>query len=441
MRIKAVIISILALLSLSGCFFRTNADELYYLPRASEEFFKLQTKIDEVIAAGAEYLPPTGGENRQSVQLVDIDGDGIKEAVAFFRIATEDNPIKIYIFRVVGDDYEVADVIQGAGTGIESIRYTDMDADGIMELLVGWQMGTALRHMTLYSMRGFNHMNIAEMDYTTITVSDLTGDGNPDVAAVRIGTSEAAGEVVVFTLMSDGEVERADANLSEGIESISRIAAGKLRGGTTALFLDGRLIGGGIITDIFCFTDNKTLSNITRVPTGDEVVSRPINVFATDINGDGITEVPRTVPLPQQSETLYYAIEWYAYRPNGNSTRVVSTYHNYSDSWYFVLPDTWRGRLTVRREDFVSGERTIVFSYVDPARPDVVIDFFKIFTLSGDNREERSHLAGRFPLYREGDKIYAAQLLDSESGFPTPLTPEEAVVSFKRIYTEWVTGG
>jgi len=433
-------LALLVLLALSGCFFRTTADELYYLPRASDEFIKLQTRIDGVRATGAEYAPPTGGENRQSVQLVDIDGDGVKEAVAFFRVAADDNPIKIYIFRVVGDDYEVADIIQGAGTGIESIRYIDMDADGTTELLVGWQMGAALRHMTLYSMRGFNHISIAETDYTTLTVTDLTGDGCPDVAATRLGTSEVPGEVALFTLMTDGEVVRYSANITDGIESISRIAAGKLRGASYALFLDGKLTGGGIITDVFCFSGGA-LNNITRVATGEELVSRPINVFATDINGDGITEVPRTIALPQQSETIYYAIEWYAFRSNGSATLVQSTYHNYSDSWYLVLPESWLGRLTVRREDFVSGERTIVFSYADPVRPDIVLDFMKIFTLSGDNREERARLSGRFTLQRDGDKIYAAQLIETNSGLITPLTQEEVALAFKRIYTEWITGG
>ncbi|MDR0905981.1 MAG: VCBS repeat-containing protein [Oscillospiraceae bacterium] len=436
MKTKAILLSLFALLTLTGCF-RTAADELYYLPRASDEFIKLQTKIDGVIAAGAEYSPPAGGENRQSVQLVDIDGDGVKEAVAFFMVSAEDHPVKIYIFRVAGDDYEVADIIEGVGSGIESIRYIDMDGDGTTELLVGWQMGAALRHMTLYSERGFKHMNIAEADYSTLTVSDMSGDGLPDVAASRIGTSDAPGEINVFTLMPDGEVASATAYFSDGIESISRIATGKLRDGKAALFLDGKLTGGGIITDIFCFT-GKTLSNITRVSGMRD--SRLMSVYSTDITGDGFIETPRTIALPQQSDTTYYAIDWFDYSSDGTSSLVISTYHNYSDNWYFILSQSWRGKLTVRREDLVYGERAFVFSLTDARGMDYVHDFLTVFTLSGDNREERSRLQGRFPVLEEGDIIYAAQILNADDNQTPKLTREAVIASFRRIYSDWITG-
>jgi len=430
-----MLFSLAALLLLSGCF-SSDAESLYYIPRASEEFIKLQTKIDEVKAAGAEYSPPAGGENRQSVQLVDIDGDGIKEAVAFLRVQAEDNPIKIYIFRNIDDDYEVADIIEGAGTGIESISYVDMDGDGTMELLVGWQMA-GLRHMTLYSERGFSHMKIAETDYTTLTITDLSGDGRPNIAAARIGAAEEPGEVIVFTLMPDGEVPRASTYFSDGIESISRISTGRLTDGKPALFLEGKLSGGGIITDVFCF-DGQSLNNITRAENTAEQGSRTMPVYATDINGDGNTEVPRTIALPQQSDSMYYAIEWLAYESNGDSCVVLSTYHNYSDEWYFILPSGWLARgFTVRREDFVAGERTLVFSFMN--RRGEAEDFMKVFTLSGDNREERSHTQGRFLLFEEGDKLYAAQLLEP-SGASPPITQESTIASFKRIYTEWITG-
>ena len=433
-----MLFALCALLVLSGCF-KTNAEELYYLPRAGDEFIKLQMRIDEIRAAGAEYSPPTGGENRQSVQLVDIDGDGTKEAVAFLRVAAEDNPMKIYIFRAIGDDYEVVDIIEGAGSGIESIRYVDMDLDGTMELLVGWQMGAALRHMTLYSEKGFKNMSIAELDYSVLTVADLTGDGRPDVAAARIGTTEAPGELVLFSLMADGEVFRASANFSDGVESISRVSSGRLFDGRSALFLDAKLTGGGIITDIFSFSD-KTLRNLTRLGTGNEQQPRLISVFSTDINGDGIIEMPRTVELPKQSDTTYYAIEWLAYTSDGRSAVVTSTYHNYSDSWFLTLPKEWLGRLTVRREDVVSGERTVVFSFTDTRNSGEVHDFLRVYTLSGDNREERARLPGRFPLLTESDKIYAAQIIELPSGDGSSVTQEEIKTNFRRIYTDWITG-
>jgi hypothetical protein len=432
-------LAVLALLLLSGCF-KTSADELYYLPRASEEYFKLQTRIDETLASGAEYSPPTGGENRQSVQLADIDGDGVKEAVAFFVFQSEDNPLRIHIFRSDGDDYVLADVIEGVGAGIESIRYIDMDGDGVLELLVGWQMGVALKHMSLYSERGFQHIKIADAEYTSLAIAQLAESNRPNIIVARPRAADAPSAVEAFALMDDGEVVSAETYLSDGIESIVRITPGRLSDGGYALFIEGRLTEGGLITDVVCLSGSALL-NITHSP-AEAPVARAVSVYSSDINRDGVTETPILVPLLQQSETTYYAIDWYAYTSGGERDLVLSTYHNYSDWWYLVLSDEWRGKLTVRREDTVNGERTLVFSFADGDEFYTEIhDFLKIYTLSGDNREERARLPGRFRLLEEGDKIFAAELYDPGPGQPAAPGETEIRDSFKRLYSDWLAGG
>ena len=80
-----------------GCMFG-NVDEMYALPKSSEAYVNLQAKINQE-KGSAEYIAPLSGENRQTIQLVDVDGDGVQEAVAFFRDTTSENPLKIVIFK------------------------------------------------------------------------------------------------------------------------------------------------------------------------------------------------------------------------------------------------------------------------------------------------------------------------------------------------------
>jgi hypothetical protein len=424
--------------ALSGCF-KTSADELYSLPRASEEYYKLQEQIDLVLKSGAEYASPTGGSNRQSVQLKDIDGNGRNEVIAFFSIPG-DKPLKIYVFKEEAGEYAVADIIEGVGTAIESIRYVDMDGDGVSELVVGWQMGTALRHMTLYAVRDLHHTRIADADYTGIAVCDVSGDGNDDVVAVRLPTSETPGEAEVFSLMSDGEIVGGTARLTEGMEAVSRILTGKLSDGATAVFVDGKR-GSDLVTDIFTYRDDA-LTNVS-LNTSDGVSDATLRaltsaVYTADINRDGIMEIPSPELLPPQSETNYYAVNWNSFDRYGAGRLVMTTYHNYSDGWYLILPEDWRGRITVRREDAVPGERTLVFSYVRGAAR--FEDFLRIYTLSGDNREDRARLTGRLRLLEEGDTVYAAELLPGWDGLPLTLSGELVTENFKRNYSDWITG-
>ena len=429
-------ITVLATILLSGCY-NAVAEELYSLPQASDEFLKLQVRIDEVRARGAEYAPPTGGEQRQSVHLMDIDGDGINEAVVFFVARAEDNPLKIYIFKAAGDDYVVADIIEGMGTGIESIRYVDMDGDGLLELVVGWQISSGVKNVSLYSLRSFQNIKLVQADYSALTVYDITGDGLSDLCVVRIATAESPGVIEVFSLMSDGEVVSPAVYMSEGIESVSKLVTGRLSDGVPALFVDGK-VAEGTITDVICQVDG-VLRNIARSSTDETAPPRVLFVSATDIDGDGVTDVPFPNPLPQQTDTVYYTIDWCSYSSSGSRRVVTSTYHNFSDGWYITLPEEWGGRLTVRREDLVRGERALVFSLFD-AEGEEMADALRIYTLSGDNRFERARLFGRFALLEKGETIYAVALYEPGPGFPGVPAFEDIRSGFKLIYSDWMTG-
>ncbi|MEL4106274.1 VCBS repeat-containing protein [Oscillospiraceae bacterium WX1] len=431
------LVCLLAMLfALSGCF-KVTPDDLYTLPQASKEYVKLQEQINMVLAAGAEYAPPTSGPNRQAVQLKDLDGDGINEAVVFFRVKG-DKPLRIYIMRLQGDNYETADVIDGDGTAIESIRYADMDGDGMTELVVGWQMSAALLHMSIYAIKGYQQTLLAGADYTALVLNDLDNDGRADVLALQLASSDVPGEAAMFSLLPDGNVKTSIVRLSNGLSAFSRIVAGSLSDGKQAVFAEGQLPGGGMLTDVLAFK-NGALSNITLNKTSgiSETSVRDYTVYSTDINKDGVFEVPspRRLTSPEQSD--YYVIDWLAFDSSGDKSHVFTTYHNFSDGWYLILPNAWRDKITVRREDSVSGERTIVFSYLSGAS-DTPVDYLKIYALYGDNRNDRAAVAGRFKLAEHGDVVYAAEIIASPAGFS--VSQKTITDNFKLLYSDWVTG-
>ena len=120
---KMLVIGLFSLL-LSGCMFTTPETSLYRLPKLAGEYESLESQIDALLTNGAEYAAPTSGSNLQSVQMIDLDGDGSEEAVAFFRRASDKKPMKIYIFKADGDSYERYAVIEGASSQIYSVNWT-----------------------------------------------------------------------------------------------------------------------------------------------------------------------------------------------------------------------------------------------------------------------------------------------------------------------------
>ena len=439
-KIIIIFMVIITAVLLTGCL-RITADELYSLPEVSEEYLRLQAHINVLLNQGAEVAPPTRGPNRQAVQLIDLNGSGSNEVIAFFSVPG-DSALRVYIFELVDGDYTIAEIIEGVGTEIDSVRFVDMDGDGIMELVIGWQMGSALRYMSIHSIKDFhNEVLVSGVEYSEIAVVDMDGDGTADVMVFRMTALETGTVAEVYSLMQDGEIVREEARLSNGIESISRIMTGILADNTPAVFIDseGSFENGSLVTDILAKQAN-TFTNISLITASGVSESNVRHRMASsEINKDGIIKVPTLRPLIAQSETEYFAIDWYAFRSSGQRNLMLTTYHNNFDEWFLILPFDWREKVSVRREDAVPGERTIIFSsFANPEGPHE--DFLKIYKLSGENAETRATLGDRKLLLTEGAAAYAFEIVAPPDSFG--LTFNEALIrdNFRLIYSDWITG-
>jgi len=442
--IIAVLLAAGAIALLPGCM-NVAAEELYSLPQLSEGYLRLQSHINAVLSRGAEFSPPTGGLNRQSVLLRDIDGDGIDEVIAFFSVPGE-STLQIYIFRMIDGDYSVAEVIQGVGTAFESIRFVNMsDTAGLLEIVVGWQMGPVLRHMEIFTLRDFHAVSLARVEYSELVVYDLTGNGRDDIIVIRAPTQEHGFIAAVYTLMPDGEIVMTEARLSHGVEVVTNVIAGNLIDGTPAIFVEseGRFEEGNainMVTDILIYQEGRieNISVISDSGVSEETVRARLYNSA-DIDRDGAVKIPIPRLLRAQSETAYYAIDWYAYNSDGHSMLALTTYHNNNDEWFLILPFDWRGRVSIRREDDVAGERTVVFSAISDS--DEFNDFLKVYKITGDLRENRATLPGRLRLMDEGSAVYAFEFLVPPNSYG--LTFDEDLIrnSFRLMYLEWLAGG
>ena len=87
-RLTIGLVTLCMALSLAGCAapkLTLDPEELYALPELPERYTALNQQLSAIQEGGAEYATPVSGSNIQPVQMMDLDGDGREEALAFFR--------------------------------------------------------------------------------------------------------------------------------------------------------------------------------------------------------------------------------------------------------------------------------------------------------------------------------------------------------------------
>ena len=429
------------------------------MPRASEDYQNLQEQIDQVRGAGAEYAGPLQGTNTQPVQLMDLDGDGIQEAVAFFRTTAADGspPLKIYIYRQTGQgDYALWNIIQGDGTAINSISYEDLDgytdAQGRTdkELVVSWRLSDKVYQLMAYSVRSPEAERLMNpISYTDYALWDMDKDNQREIVVLNLNTVDGIGQADYYDYRDGQMVLQSSAPLSNaitGLVSDSRPRTGFLNHNgisEPALFVTSNLTT-GVITDIFAWDGelkNITYNPVTSMSEGTLRLSN--NIAIQDINGDGYLEIPKPTALPDPRSTGsadFWSVQWIQYSLDGQSTVVYTTYYNGEDGWYLVLPETWQGRIALSRQDNTgSGERGVLFypyTAGETERNARSQPFLSIYKLTGPNRVARAHTGVRFILLEEEDTIYAAEF-HSNSGWDCGVDQEGLKTLFHLIQSDW----
>ncbi len=435
---------------LSGCFFR-GVDELYMVPQPPEDYKALQVCLSQVIDQGGEYAAPLSGDMIQSVQLQDLDGDGRQEAIAFFRLPNEEKPMKVYIFRQVGDAYQTIGIIEGAATAINSIEYAQMDEDPYRELVISWQMSTSARTLSVYSV-GTEIAELLRTDYDSYRLYDMDQDNQQELVVFRT-PSEASPRVELYdhegilTLVSSAPLSTGAVLGADGVvksDYLTALQVGYLSDRSPAIFATSTYGEGGAITDIYVVKDGK-LQNVTldgHTNESGETIRYYTQAGLWDINGDGIMEVPKPSPLVDSrrgSVVSHWLVQWRQFDSNGQPQDIMNTYYNNRDGWYFVLPEGWSGKnLILSRSDLPGGgEQAVTFAYWSGREGEDSLPFLTVYKLTGTNRVSRSKRPGRFtitPPGTEEDTIYAAELHDDwDSG----LTEEEVKERFAVIKTDW----
>ena len=434
---------------LSGCVSQSG-ESMYALPQFPDKYLELQETITNVMKKlGAEYAAPSSGSNMQTIQLQDLDGDGQREsAVAFFRVANAEKPLKLYVFKQnpSTNAYETEWIIEGEGTGIYSVAFEDLGGTKGKEIVVCWQISTKVQSLTAYSLQDDGDVvELMRSGYTKNAITDLDRDNDKEIVLVQMDVAEGNSRAELYNYGNGLMVLTSSVPLSLQLTEIESVKAGSLTNLAPALFISSNFGEyEGRVTDVISLNHgvltNLTMDDATGMSVG------TIRYYADfqdsngrDINGDGILELPISEMLPPVgSSTLpQYLLHWAQFGEEGIPLHVYTTFHCHEDGWYLILPESWQGMVTAARKEYSSStisERAVSFYYLEDetAQPE---EFLTVYRLTGTNRSYRAAIDDRFILFEDSDVIYAAKFWDS--GWDCGLDSSDLLGRFNRIKIDW----
>ncbi len=432
-RISALML--LFILLFSGCGWETQSG-LFALPELPEKQKMLLDVVSKVREGGYEYAEPLSGINRQSLQLVDVDGDAVEEGIAFLKDVFEEHHTYIYIFKNIDNRYEMVGSVSGPEKEIYSVSYSNILDNTGYEMIVEWgSAGDSEHPITVYNLDGNRIKEMLGINAIRYSISDTDNDGKKDLIA--IGNGENGKKVEIYSASEEHTFEKCGATeLSKDSGGIVKIMSGKLASDINGVFIESEK-DGGIVTDVIAYKDGKY---VNIIPDG---VRCETKAFCADLNGDGTIEIPTSLALKEKelmSDKTYF---WNAVDVNGLLLPVAFTYHDYDDGWYVSLPIAWARNIVVRRSVVDVGQVEIKFlthEHISDSDEYLEASLFSIYILNGENKEGHEAEIADFRIAEKDNSVYAAKI-HSPNYLATAIDKEFIINSFNILESDWASDG
>lgn len=439
MKKRMLFLTILAMTALlfTGCAMRT-VEEMYALPKRSKEYGQLQTAVDSAMY-GLTYSAPRSGDNQQTMQMADLDGDGEDEYLVFAKGASE-KPLQILIFKKEADGtVSTMETIGSNGMNFEQVEYVQFDERPGYELVIGLQVSDqVLRSVAVYSFANGDAELLLLNSYSKFLTCDLDENKRQELMVLRPGEAETESGMAVLYSTRDGQIVRSvETQLSQDPSQIRRITQSKLQDGTPAVYVASSADENTIVTDVLTLKGD-TFTNISMQSEASTSIKtlRNYYVYGCDMDNDGVLELPSMITMKAVWDHGWsedqFLLRWFSLNLNGWEVDKLFTYHNYVGGWYLQLDNQWASRVSVEQE------RDAFAFYLWDSTYQEATPLFHLYVFTGSDRDKMATEEGRFPVYRTEGVAYAGKLDVGAADYG--ITEDYLIQSFHLIRQDWQLG-
>ncbi len=435
-RILAVISALFMMLTLGGCNNELmNVDGIMVPPSLTAQQSAIYGALTSQVGTDIQLKYPQTGDYRSAFIIRNLDDEPTEEAIAFYQTGLQSNrssDLRINILDQLEDGSWVSACdITGGGLEIDRVDFGTLKSDRGLSMVVGYQTTYPEdKKLVIYRyedgmLRGYN-----EYQYDVFSVLGLPWAEDDCLIYVGGSDSSHSRSARLVSAVEDGYQVQDEIVIGGLVDDYEAVISGNVSINQPALFLEGRK-DGNLCTQIVTVQGEK-LVNLTGGGVSN-LASRSLReqqVFCTDIDGDGVTEVPSPVLMngyPQGSNSEFYYIEWLAYSDQGFLVKEI-TYINSSDGYQLRVPSEWKDMVFVKTTSD-QDEVQFLCRNADGSEGD---ELLRIRTVQKTDLVQTGLTQGFFKLASVGQITYLAKLnIETESIYR--LSKEELIKRFSTI--------
>ncbi len=421
-------------------------DTLLRPPRATGDEAKIQDIISE--QAGGDYTLkyPQNGDNRSAVIMRKFDDE--KYAVALY--ATEnDSKLNVSIIAYEEDDWKCIGTFNNSGTGVDRVIFDDIDSNGDDEIIIGWS--TYDQNKKTLSAYSFENETVREMTidetYSSIAVSDITGDNVDDMILLSLSTSKTASQAKILQYSEQEKRPISKLNtltLDSDVTEFSNVMVGKIDKNTKGIVIDGKKSGDILTTQIIYFDKKQNILVNPLVEALDEnnttnVTNRKDSMTSRDVDGDGIIEVPVVTQMSASTDkdasSICSLTSWKQISTADNSLKTkMSAVINYNDGYYFVMPDKWKNGAVTALSDADTRQLTFyVWNSSTGSLGDKLLILYRYTKYEWSDIDKRALFKLDDVKDKSTNAVFAAQIFNTNAQDKLNITEQEVKNSTKSI--------
>lgn len=409
MRVKTtIVISLLCcLVLLCSCdyFGFDPVDSLIRAPKLSGDNGELQKVFEASVGDKVVLKCPMSGKHRSAFTVMDIDADGIDEAIVFYAYTKDDTSARINILDKdsSGAWHSVADTY-GPGSDVNSLSLIDINGDGVSEILVTWNvLDSKNKYVTIYG--GYNCSTlstgsiknyITEM-FTAMYPVDVDCDGQDEifitVQDAVLGEYIAYGRLLGYDSTLDKIYLKSEIKLDGAVVSYLSITSDYMNN-AARIYIDGVINADYIQTELVVW-EPETRRLVVPVDSDGKTWSaktlRAQSMLSEDKDGDGRIEVPSLLHLPgavrfdsEQNITEKLFLNVRSALVDDSLKDVEIFIDNPNARYFFNIPSEWIGVVTAK---FNVKENILQFYSYDVSNDSPETHLFSLFTIDSNNKE------------------------------------------------------